>query len=119
VTIIVPPAFPHRSPRWSTRLGAGLAAAALSVAVLTGCSGENVDCGLDACSVSLDRSANASASVLGVEAKFVSADGDRVTVEVAGEQLQLTVGQAATQVGGLQVSLESVTADAVNLRVAR
>ena len=87
--------------------------------VLAGCSSDNVDCGLDACTVSLDRSANASASVLGVEAKFVSAEGDRVTVEVAGEQLQLTVGQAASQVAGLNVSLVSVTADAVIIRVAR
>lgn len=116
---IVPsqPAAPARRP--ASRIGAVLAAVVLGLAVLTGCGGDNVDCGLDACTVTLDRSANASASVLGVEAKFVSAEGDRVTVEVAGEQLQLTVGQAATQVGGLQVSLESVTADAVNIRVAR
>lgn len=125
MTIIVPPTFPHlldrshRRRRFAARLGAGLAAAALSAAVLAGCSSDNVDCGLDACTVSLDRSVNASASVLGVEAKFLSADGDRVTIEVAGEQLQLTVGQAATQVGGLQVSVESVTADAINLRVAK
>ena len=89
------------------------------MAVLAGCSSDNVDCGLDACTVSLDRTANASAEVLGVEAKFIGADGDRVTLEVAGERLQLTVGQAATEVAGLQVSVESVTADAIKVRVAR
>lgn len=119
MTISAPPRFLSPARRLPARIGAGLAAAALALAVLAGCGGDDVDCGLDACTVSLDRSVNASASVLGVEAKFVRADGDRVTVEVAGEQLQLTVGQAATQVAGLQVSLDSVTADTVNIRVAR
>lgn len=108
---------PARKP---ARRGAGLlAAAVLALAVLAGCSNDNVDCGLDACTVTLDRSVNASANVLGVEAKFIGAEGDRVTVEVAGEQLQLTVGQAATQVGGLQVSLDSIAAETVKIRVAR
>ena len=69
--------------------------------------------------MSLDRTVNASASVLGVEAKFVSADANTVTLEVAGEQIQLTKGQQAVDVGGLQVSLDSITGDTVNLQVAR
>jgi hypothetical protein len=101
------------------RLAALLASAALGLALLTGCSSDNVSCGLDACTVSLDRTVNASASVLGVEAKFVSADANTVTLEVAGEQIQLTKGQQAVDVGGLQVSLDSVTGDTVNLQVAR
>jgi hypothetical protein len=108
-----------RFPRSARRAAGFAAAAALGLAVLSGCSNDNVDCGLDACTVTLDRSVNASASVLGVEAKFVGADGDNVTLEVAGEQVQLTVGQAATQVAGLNVSLDSVTADQVNVRIAR
>ena len=95
------------------------AGAALGLAVLAGCSNDNVDCGLDQCTVTLDRSVDASASVLGVEAKFIGADGDKVTVEVAGEQLSLTVGQQAVQVGGLNVSLASVTADDVSLSISR
>ena len=47
--------------------------------------------------------------MLGVEAKFVSADANTVTLEVAGEQIQLTKGQQAVDVGGLQVSLDSIT----------
>jgi hypothetical protein len=54
-----------------------------------------------------------------VEAKFVSADADTVTLEVAGEEIKLTKGQQAVDVGGLQVSLDSVTADAVQFVVAR
>jgi hypothetical protein len=101
------------------RLAALFASAALGLAVLTGCSSDNVNCSLDACTVSLDRTVNASASVLGVEAKFVSADANTVTLEVAGEQIQLTKGQQAVNVGGLQVSLDSITGDTVNLQVAR
>lgn len=108
-----------RSPRPARRFAGLVTAAALGLAVLSGCSNDNVDCGLDACTVTLDRSVNASASVLGVEAKFIGANGDNVTLEVAGEQISLTVGQAATQVAGLNVSLDSVTADTVNVRIAR
>jgi hypothetical protein len=101
------------------RLAALSAAALLGVAVLGGCSSDNVDCRLDACTVTIDREVNASASVLGVEAKFVSADADTVTLDVAGEQVQLTKGQQAVDVGGLQVSLDGVTADAVTFQVMR
>jgi hypothetical protein len=101
------------------RLAALFASAALGTALLTGCSSDNVDCGLDACTVTIDRTVNASASVLGVEAKFLSADANTVTLEVAGEQIQLTKGQQAVDVGGLQVSLDSVTDDNVTVQVAR
>jgi hypothetical protein len=101
------------------RLAALFAAATLGLALLGGCSSDNVDCGLDNCTVTMDRQVNASASVLGVEAKFVSADQNTVTLEVAGEQIQLTKGQQAVDVGGLQVSLDSVSADTVTFQVAR
>jgi hypothetical protein len=103
----------------SPRLAALLASAALGLAVLSGCSNDNVSCTLDACTVTIDRSVNASASVLGVEAEFISADDNTVTLEVAGEQIKLTKGQQAVDVAGLRVSLDSVTSDAVNLQVAR
>jgi hypothetical protein len=101
------------------RLAALLTSALLGLAVLSGCSSDNVDCGLDNCTVTLDRSVNASASVLGVEAKFVSADANTATLEVAGEQIQLTKGQQAVDVGGLQVALDNVTSDNVVFRVSR
>ncbi|MCZ7424483.1 hypothetical protein O7607_01945 [Micromonospora sp. WMMA1949] len=98
-----------------------LAALALGAALLAGCSSEGAetDCGLDACTITFDRGVEASARILGVEAKLVGAEGDQVTVEVAGEQLSLTVGQQATEVAGFQVSLDSVTDQQVVLRVAR
>ena len=101
------------------RIAALFTSAALGLALLTGCSSDNVSCGLDQCTVTMDRSTSASASVLGVEAKFVSADANTVTLEVAGEQIQLTKGQQAVNVAGLQVSLDSITADQVGFVVSR
>ncbi|TWJ22682.1 hypothetical protein JD76_02804 [Micromonospora endolithica] len=105
-----------------TRRAAGLLAGlALGVAVLAGCSSEGAetDCGLDACTVTFDRGVNAEANILGVKAKLIGAQDDQVTVEVAGEQLTLTTGQQAAEVGGLAVTLDSVTDQNVTLRVAR
>ncbi|KIR66057.1 hypothetical protein [Micromonospora haikouensis] len=110
------------SPSTPTRRAAGLLASlALGVALLAGCSSEgaSTDCGLDACTVTFDRGVEASATILGVEAKLVGAQGDQVTVEVAGEQLSLTVGQQATEVGGFAVTLDSVTDEQVKIRVSR
>ena len=101
------------------RIAALFTSAALGLALLAGCSSDNVSCGLDQCTVTMDRSTSASASVLGVEAKFVSADANTVTLEVAGEQIQLTKGQQAVNVAGLQVSLDSITADQVGFVVSR
>ena len=101
------------------RIAALFTSAALGLALLSGCSSDNVSCGLDQCTVTMDRSTSASASVLGVEAKFVSADSTTVTLEVAGEQIQLTKGQQAVNVAGLQVSLDSITADQVGFVVSR
>ena len=100
------------------RAATALAAAAFGLATLAGCS-ENVDCGVDQCTVTLERGVDASANVLGVEAKVIGVDGDRVTVEVAGEQVQLTVGQQAAEVGGLQVALQSVNDKEIQLQVSR
>ena len=101
------------------RLAAALSSAALGLALLAGCSNDNVSCGLDQCTVTIDREVNASASFLGVEAKFLSADADTVTLDIAGEQISLTKGQQAVEVAGLQVSLDSVTGDTIGLQVAR
>jgi hypothetical protein len=100
------------------RIAAALASAAIGLTLLTGCS-DDVSCGLDQCTVTVARETNASVSVLGVEAKFVSADENTVTLDVGGEQIQLTKGQQAVEVGGLSFTLSSVTQDAVQFEVAR
>jgi hypothetical protein len=98
-----------------------VAALALGLAVLTGCSSEGADtnCGIDQCTVTFDRGVDAQASVLGVDAKLVNAEDDKVTIEVAGEQLTLTVGQQGTEVAGLNVKLESVTDSQVVVQIGR
>jgi hypothetical protein len=108
-------------PRSARRAATMIVGALLGLALVTGCSSEGSDtsCSLDACTVTFDKGVNASASVLGVDAKLVAADGDRVTVEVAGEQLSLTVGQPATEVGGLSVSLDSITDSNVVVKISR
>ncbi|GIF03545.1 hypothetical protein [Actinoplanes siamensis] len=94
--------------------------AALGAALLVGgCGGDGVDCGVDQCTVTIQRETSASAEVLGVEAEFVSADDDTVTLRVAGQQITLTKGQQAVEVAGLQVSLESVTPSAIQVQVSR
>jgi hypothetical protein len=102
----------------TTRLAA---AGALGAALLSGCSSEgaSTQCGLDQCTVTFDRGVEGSASVLGVDARFVGAQGDQVTIEVAGERLTLTAGQAATEVGGLSVSVASVTESQAVVRISR
>ncbi|WP_433365887.1 hypothetical protein ACQPZX_36705 [Actinoplanes sp. CA-142083] len=101
------------------RVGAALSSAVLGLALLAGCGSDNVNCGIDQCTVTIDREVNASASVLGIDAKFVSADANTVTLDVAGEQVTLTKGQQAAQVAGLQVSLDSITNDTVSFQVSR
>ncbi|MFI5892751.1 hypothetical protein ACIA5D_21840 [Actinoplanes sp. NPDC051513] len=101
------------------RVVAALSSAIIGLALLSGCSSDNVNCGIDQCTVTIDREVNASASVLGIEAKFVSADDNTVTLDMAGEQVTLTKGQQAAQVAGLQVSLDSITGDTVSFQVSR
>jgi hypothetical protein len=104
------------------RRGGGIAAGlALGVALLAGCSSEgaSTDCGIDQCTVTFDRGVEANASILGVDAKLIQAEGDQVTVEVAGEQLTLTVGQQATEAGGMAVTLESVTDTQVVVKIGK
>jgi hypothetical protein len=93
--------------------------ALLLAASLAGCSSDNVSCGTDQCTVTIDRKVDASASVLGVEAKFVSATAGTVTLEVAGKQVTLTKGQQAAQVAGLLVSLDQITGETVSFQVSR
>ncbi len=104
------------------RRAAGLLAGlTLGAALLVGCSSEgaSTDCALDACTVTFDRGVEARASILGIEARLVGAQDDRVTIEVGGEQVSLTVGQQATEVGGLGVILDSVTDSEVKVTISR
>jgi hypothetical protein len=108
-------------PRTTTALATALATAALGLALLAGCSsdGAQTDCSLNACTVTFDRGADAGVNILGVEAKLIGTEDDRVTLEVAGEQVTLTTSQPSTEVGGLQVSLESANEDQIVVQISR
>lgn len=105
----------------NSRIARVATVAVLSLTLFTACQSEGADvnCGVDQCTVAFDRGVEANATVLGVEARLVSAEGDKVTVEVAGEQLTLTVGQAGQEVSGLNVTVESITDSQVTLKISR
>ncbi|HEV2087498.1 MAG TPA: hypothetical protein VGR21_04205 [Cryptosporangiaceae bacterium] len=100
---------PRKPAARPSRLAVAVAAA-FAALVLAGCSSEgaSTSCGLDSCTVTLDRSVGAKASVLGVEAKLVKVENDQAVVEVGGQQATLDVG-GQTDVGGFQVTLKEVT----------
>ncbi|GAB3983178.1 hypothetical protein GCM10027615_67680 [Plantactinospora veratri] len=112
---------PYRQMTTVRRAAGLLAGLALGVAVMAGCSSEgaSTDCGLDACTVTFKQGVDAQTSILGVEAKLIGVDGDKVTIEVAGEQLALTVGQQATEVGGLYATVQSADQEQVVVRIGR
>jgi len=109
------------TPRAIRRLAVLATGLVASLTLLGGCTSEGAttDCGVDACTVTFDRGVDAKANILGVEARLVGVEGDRATIEVAGEQLTLTVGQQSTEVGGLYVTLESVTDTEAKVRIGR
>ncbi|TQS42224.1 hypothetical protein [Cryptosporangium phraense] len=103
-----------------TRHLAALATAAvLAVGLLAGCGGENsqTNCNLNSCTITFDRGVDASVSVLGVEAKLVNVQNSQATVEVAGQQVTVPVGQDA-QSDGFNVSVQSITADNVVVEIS-
>jgi hypothetical protein len=100
-----------------------LAASIAGAGALAGCSsdGAKVDCGsLNSCTVTLDRGVDAQASVLGVDIKLTSVTGNQVNLDVEGNQVSVPLnGSGSTQVGGLNVTVQSVTGDQVVLLVTQ
>lgn len=111
----------HPSTRFLRRCTGGAAGLVLAATLLTGCStqGASTNCGTNSCTITFDRGVEASANVLGVEAKLVGVDGNSVTVEVAGEQISLWTDEPATEVAGLSVKLERVDNREATIRIGR
>lgn len=80
--------------------------------------GSSTDCSLTQCTVTLDRSGDSAARILGVEVRLVRASGQQATLEVAGQQLQLRVDQQ-TRIAGLQVSLQELTEQHAVVRISQ
>ncbi len=92
------------------RIAGLLAAGILAVMSLASCGGEGTStrCSLSDCTVTFQRGVDANISILGADLRLVGADDNQATVEVAGQQVQLQVNQAA-QVGGFEVRLTQLT----------
>jgi hypothetical protein len=86
---------------------------------LTGCGGEGTttNCTLDSCTVTFDRSVDAKAQILGVEARLVKVKGKDVTLEVAGTEVTAPVGQPV-DVNGFQVEVQEVTDSEVKVKIS-
>jgi hypothetical protein len=95
--------------------------AGLAAGLLAGCSSEGADvsCSLNDCTVTMDRGAEAQATVLNVDIKLVGVANDQVTLEVEGNKVTVPVGGGGVEVAGLNVSVQEVTGDKVVLKVTR
>jgi hypothetical protein len=100
-------------------------AAALLLLLLTACGsgsdpgsgrGSATDCDLTGCSITFVRDGTPEVSVLGVTARLVDYQGDRVTLEVAGQRVTVPVG-GQTQSDGFTVRVERATDTEVVVRV--
>ncbi len=104
-----------------TRLLVLALAAALALGGIAGCSSNNggVKCTLSNCTVTLNRGVDAKVSVLGVDIKLVDVTNDQVTIDVNGNQLVVPASGGEAESGGLNVSVQKVTADQVILQVSQ
>ena len=88
--------------------------------LLAGCGGEgtSTSCDLTSCTVTFDRGVDARVEILGVSAELVGVEGDTVTLEVAGAQVQARLNEPI-QVEGFQVEVQKVTDSEVVVRISQ
>jgi ABC-type Fe3+-hydroxamate transport system substrate-binding protein len=106
----------------SVRTTVGVLLATLALAFAAGCStsgnGTSTNCSTTACTVTFDQGVNAEANILGVKAKLIGVQGQQVTVEVAGQRVQVAAGQPV-DVGAVRVTVQEITAQKVVLQVSQ
>jgi hypothetical protein len=90
---------------------------ALALAPLAACSSENVDCTVNECTVTFERGVDAEASVLGVDVKLVGVQGDQVTIDIAGTEVNVPVN-GETDAEGFNISVEEVTDSKVVVKIS-
>ncbi|WP_327093712.1 hypothetical protein OIE68_26110 [Nocardia vinacea] len=78
--------------------------------------GYKSECQVSGCTVTFTRGVNAKASVLGIEAELVAVQGNTVTLKVAGQQLDIPVGQTQAT-NGFSATVQDVTDDKVVVRI--
>jgi|tagenome__1003787_1003787.scaffolds.fasta_scaffold20867523_1 hypothetical protein len=105
------------------RLAVCAVSATLASALLTGCGGDGVDtdCSLAACTVTFDRGVDAQTSILGVNVKLAGVRDNQVTVNVAGQDVDVPIGstEAEAESNGLHFRVQEVTDSTVVLKVSR
>ncbi|WP_163505667.1 hypothetical protein [Fodinicola acaciae] len=106
----------------SVRTIVGVLLATLALAFAAGCGGNSngtaTNCTTSGCTITFDQGVNAEANILGVKAKLVGVQGQQVTVEVAGQRVQVTAGQPV-EVSGLKVTVQEITSEKVVLHVTQ
>lgn len=106
----------------SVRTTVGVLLATLTLAFAAGCStsgnGTSTNCSPTACTVTFDQGVNAEANILGVKAKLIGVQGQQVTVEVAGQRVQVVAGQPV-DVGAVRVTVQEITAQKVVLQISQ
>ncbi|MDQ1292859.1 MAG: hypothetical protein QG608_740 [Actinomycetota bacterium] len=106
-----------------TRVLGTLVLGILALGTTTACSDESgaVNCDLNSCTVSMDRNnQDATVSVLGADVSLVSATGNEAVLTVAGQQVTVPVDSSTpVDVGGLGVTVTSITQDAVNVKIGK
>ena len=78
--------------------------------------GYKSECQVSGCTITFTRGVNAKASVLGIEAELVAVQGNTVTLKVAGQQVDIPVGQTQAT-NGFSVTVQDVTDDKVVVRI--
>ncbi len=91
----------------------------LAVMALGGCGGEgsSTQCSLAQCTVTLERTGDSTARILGVEVGLVGVSDGRATLDVAGQRLQLRADQQ-TRIAGFDVSLQQLTEQQAVVRIS-
>ncbi len=79
--------------------------------------GSKTDCAVSGCTVTFARGVDAKASILGIEAKLLSVNGNLVTLSVGGQEVTVPVGETQSAEGST-VTVQEVTGDKVVVKIA-
>ena len=78
--------------------------------------GTTSECTTSGCTVTFDRGMHAKASLLGVDAELVAVNDNTVTIKVAGQDVDVPIGETRSA-EGLNVSVQEVTDEKVVIRL--
>ncbi|BDT95971.1 hypothetical protein IFM12275_59470 [Nocardia sputorum] len=79
--------------------------------------GSKTDCAVSGCTVTFARGVDAKASILGIEARLISVNGNLVTLSVGGQEVTVPVGETRSA-DGSTVTVQEVTGDKVVVKIS-